>query len=77
MPINLKSIDLEKLILHKSDKDKYHDITCTWTLIKNNTKELIYKIEKNSQVSKSNLWLPWGNGGGIRRMEIIHTDYCM
>ena len=43
---------------------------------KNDTKELIYKTETNSQISKPILWLPqgkpWGEGG-IRRMGITHT----
>ena len=30
-----------------------------WNLIlKNNTNELIYKTETNSQISKTNAWLP-------------------
>ena len=35
-----------------------------WTQVKNDTKELIHKMEKDSQISKSILWLPeekhWG-----------------
>ena len=48
----------------KSDKDKYHDITSLWNLIKNDTDELIYKTETDSQMLKSNLWLPKGKRGG-------------
>ena len=38
-----------------------------WNLIKNDTNELIYKIETDAQISKSNLGLPKGKcwGGGI------------
>ena len=35
-----------------------YDITYTWNLIKIDTKELIYKAETNSQISKSKLELP-------------------
>ena len=35
-----------------------------WNLTKNDTKELIYKTETNSQISKSNLGLQRGNHGG-------------
>ena len=36
----------------------YCDITFMWNLKKNDTKELIYKIETNSQTT--NFWLPKG-----------------
>ena len=32
-----------------------------WNL-KNNTNESMYKIERNSQTQKTNLWLPKGKG---------------
>ena len=35
-----------------------------WNLKKNNTNELIYKTETDSQTSKTNLWLPKGKRGG-------------
>ena len=38
-------------------------MTYMWNL-KNNTKELIYKTETDSQTQKTNLWLPKGKGGG-------------
>ena len=48
---------------------------------KNDTKELIYKTETNSQISKAILWLPqgktWRGEGGIKRMGITYTDYCI
>ena len=35
-----------------------------WNLIlKNDTNELIYKTETDSQISKTNLWSPKGKGG--------------
>ena len=44
----------------KSDRERKmsYDITYTWNLIKIDTKELIYKAETNSQISKSKLELP-------------------
>ena len=68
-------IDLEVIILSEVSqtiKDKYM-ISLTCGSNKNDTKELIYKTETNSQILKSNLWLPkgklwWGGinyGGGI------------
>ena len=35
-----------------------------WNLKKNDTNELIYKIERDSQTQKTNLRLPKGNGDG-------------
>ena len=41
-----------------------YDITHMWNLIlKNDAKELIYKTETDSQISKTNLWLPKGRHG--------------
>ena len=34
------------------------------SLKKNDTNELIYKIETDSKTSTTNLWLPKGKGGG-------------
>ena len=45
----------------KSDKDKYHMISHIWNLMfKNDTTELIYKIEIDSRILKTNLWLQKG-----------------
>ena len=58
MPFAPTQIDPESIILSEgsqAEKDKY-DITYLWNLIKNDTKELIYKT--NSQILKSNLGLP-------------------
>ena len=44
------------------DKERQisYEITNMWTLIKNDTKELIHKIEADSETLKPNLWLPKG-----------------
>ena len=65
-------MQLESIILgeiSQTEKDKHHnDIAYMWNLIKNDTKELIYKTETNSQISKANFWIPqgklWGEGVG-------------
>ena len=40
----------------------------------NDTNELIYKTETDSQTSKTNLWLPkgkgWGGGGGQDKLGV-------
>ena len=60
-------MDLEITILSElsqTEKDKYHMVSLMWNLIKNDTNELIYKTETDSQISKSNLWLPKGKHEG-------------
>lgn len=47
--------------LGPTEKDKYHDISCTWNL-KNDTKEPVY--ETGSQTQKTNVGLPKEKGGG-------------
>ena len=67
MPFAATWMDLEIIVLsevNQTEKDKYHDITHMLNLIyKNDTNELIYKIETDSQISKTNLWLPKGKCG--------------
>ena len=50
-------------------------------IFENDTNELIYKIETDSQTQKTNLWLPRGKGGGINQefglnvyLEVIHVE---
>ena len=47
----------------KSNREREitYDITYMWTLLINDTKELIYRID--SQTSKANLLLKWKHGG--------------
>ena len=53
-----------------------YDITHMWNLIlKNDTNELIYKTETDSQIQKTSLWLPKGKGGGeVRRDQLGAWD---
>ena len=60
-------MDLEMIILSKisqTEKDKYHMVSLKVELKKNDTNELIYRTETDSQTSKTNLWLPKGKSGG-------------
>ena len=73
-------MQLESIILgeiSQTEKDKHHnDIAYMWNLIKNDTKELIYKTETN-RFQKSNLGSPkgkpWRWGGGKNWDEGIST----
>ena len=49
----------------KSDKDKHHTASLIGGILKKDTNELIYKTETNSQISKTNLWLPKETGWGM------------
>ena len=59
-------MDLEIIILSEvsqKEKDKYHMMLLICGIQKNDTNELIYKTD--SQTQKANLWLPkgkWGEG---------------
>ena len=58
-------MDLENIILsegNQTEKDKYYMISLIWNL-KNNTSEIIYKTETDTQAQKTNLYLPKGKGG--------------
>ena len=48
----------------KSDRERQisYDITYMWNL-KNDTNELIYQTDTDSQTQRMNLWLPKGKGG--------------
>ena len=70
-------MDLEILILSEvsqSEKDKYHMISLICGILKNDTNELIYKTEIDSQLKKTNLWLPKGEGGE-GNLGLIDRDY--
>ena len=66
MPFAAIWMDLEIVTLcevSQTEKDKYHTILFICEILKNGTIELIYKTEIESQMEKTNLWLP----GGKRR----------
>ena len=58
MPFAATQMDLEIIMLSEVRQKKIN-ITYMWNL-KNDTNELIYKTETDSQISKSNLQLPKG-----------------
>ena len=53
----------------ESFKVKYHMISFICGFLKNDTNELIYKTEIDSQTWKTNLWLPTGKGERINKKE--------
>ena len=57
-------MDLETIILSKSEKDKYYMISLIFGILKTDTNEFIYKTEIDSQTQKTHLWLPKGKGEG-------------
>ena len=58
----------------KSDRERQisYDITHMWNLIflKNDTNELIYKTETDSETLKTNSWLPKGKGWGRDKLGV-------
>ena len=61
----------------KPDRERQipYEITCMWNL-KDDTKELIYRTEINSQTQKTNLRLPKGRGEwSIRSLELADVGY--
>ena len=64
MPFAATWMDLEIITLSEvsqTERQISYDITYMWNL-KNDTNELIYKIETDSQTSKTYSWLPKGKG---------------
>ena len=57
-------IDCHMSEVSQTEKYKYHMISLICGILKNGTYELIYKTEIESQIQKTNLWLPGGKGGG-------------
>ena len=63
-------MDLEIVIMSEvsqTHEDKYRMISLTCRILKKKkgTNELIYKTEVESQIQKTNLWLPGSKGGRI------------
>ena len=68
MPFAATWMDLEMIIISEvsqTEKDKHHMISIICGLLKNDTNELIYKTETDSQTQRTDLWFPrrreWGN----------------
>ena len=69
MPLAATWINLEILRLsevHQTETGKYHMISLIGGILKNDTSELIYKMQTASQTEKTNLWLSKGKGEGLK-----------
>ena len=67
LPIAATWMDLDIVILSEvsqTEKGKYHMISLICGILKNDTNELIYETEIDSQTQKTNLWLPKGIEAG-------------
>ena len=66
MPSAATWMNLEIIIQSevRQRKDKYHMISLTGGILKNDINELIYKTETDSQTQKTNLQLPKGKDSG-------------
>ena len=72
MPFAATWMELEIIILsevNQTEEDKYHMILLLYTIFKNDTNELIYKIEKDS-IQKMNLCLRGGKGRERDKVEV-------
>ena len=72
MPIAATWMGLEIIVLSEvsqTERQMSYDITYMWNL-KNDTNELIYKTEIDSQTLKTHLWLPKGKGGGRDKLGV-------
>ena len=66
MPFTATWMDLENVILSagsQTEREVLYDIPYLWNLKRNDTNELTYKTERDSQTYKTNLWLPGGRDG--------------
>ena len=66
-------MDLEIIILNEEVRQIY-DITYMCNL-ENNTDELIYKTETDSQMQKAKLWLPKRNKAGRDKLGVLFNRY--
>ena len=77
IPFEATWMDLEIIILSEVshiEKDKYHDVTYTWNLIK-----MIQMNLQNRFNYLENLWLPKGKWGGnkFRSLRLTYTHYLI
>ena len=62
----------------QKERDKYHMISLICGNVKYGTNELIYKIEMDSQILRTDFWLPRGRVEGVGWMGtlgLVDTDY--
>ena len=75
MQMDLGIITVSEIIQDKTNNIRYHLYVESNKNV--NTKELIYKTETNSQILRSNLWLPQGKelGGEVNQKDRYYTHY--
>ena len=67
MPFAKAWIDLANVIyseINQKENKVSYNIVYMWNLEKNGTNELICKEEKETQMQRTNLWIPTEEGGG-------------
>ena len=69
MPSAATWMDLELILTEVHKRQVSHNITYKWNL-KNNTNELIYKTETDSQISQTKIWLLKGKGRGKDKLGL-------
>ena len=71
-------MDLEIIVLstiNQTDRERQiYDITQMWNHQKNDTNELTYKIEIDSQTQRTNVWLPKSRAS-IKSLGLTDTHY--
>ena len=85
MPFAATWMDLEIIILSEvsqTEKDKYHMISFICGIY--NTSHHIYETKRDSQIQRTDLWLPWGRGdrggkewewNGISRGKLLYIGW--
>ena len=66
-------MDLGNIIqteVHQKEKNKYHILTHMCRNQKHGTDDLIWKVETETQMQRTNSWIPRGKGVGKRNQEI-------
>ena len=80
MPFAATWMDLEIVTpseISQTEKDRYRIVSVICGIQKNGTDELICKAEIESQMQKTNLWLPKGEGRGGMNWEIGIDIYTL
>ena len=79
MPFTATWMDLEIIILCKSDRDKYHsyEITDMWNLIKMIQRNLFTKQKPGSKILKPNYGYQRENHGGRINLEVGIIIYTL
>ena len=71
-------MDLESVIqseVSKKKKNKYCTLTHICGIQKNGIDDLICKTEIETQMQRTNVWIPGGKGGGMRGIRSLGLTY--